>query len=260
MTCFWRVALRLQQTIESLNIVYTGQQCLNRIFLCFCCRFWDPRRWSREVDDSWGDCTVHCRQEGRLWIICSIAQTTGKCDLTPFITFIVRWVVIVLLIKGNIFSFRDVDCSVITPTSTPGSTFPSVSTIVHTNDIGISIFCSTIFKMTICSESLELKLNVKRDYFSFFASSSSSLWFWCIISNSSINTRLVALCQTCDIFKCQVKFTEFCHDCISVELLQMFFSLKFMNCSIKQSHFNIFQVVVLQEVCSMCRWATAALH
>lgn len=37
--------------------------------LRFLRRLWDPWRRSREADDSWGDCTVYCRQERRLWIM-----------------------------------------------------------------------------------------------------------------------------------------------------------------------------------------------
>lgn len=45
---------------------------------CFFCRFWDPWCRSREVDDSWGDCTIYCRQERCLWITCSMVHYKGK--------------------------------------------------------------------------------------------------------------------------------------------------------------------------------------
>lgn len=56
---------------------------------CFFCRFWDPWCRSREVDDSWGDCTIYCRQERCLWITCSMVHYKGKSMqvLTSFCFF-----------------------------------------------------------------------------------------------------------------------------------------------------------------------------
>lgn len=51
--------------------------------LCFFCRLWDPWRRSREVDESWWYCTVHRRQEGRLWIMFSIVHYRGKSLRQP---------------------------------------------------------------------------------------------------------------------------------------------------------------------------------
>lgn len=45
------------------------------------CRLWDPRRRGGEVDESRGDCTVHRRQEGRVWITSQVGslQSASFC-------------------------------------------------------------------------------------------------------------------------------------------------------------------------------------
>lgn len=69
---------------------------------CFFCRFWDPWCRSREVDDSWGDCTIYCRQERCLWITCSMVHYKGKSMqvLTSFCLFFLNSNVILF------FSYR----------------------------------------------------------------------------------------------------------------------------------------------------------